>query len=43
MSHPLLSRIDKPADLRHLSRTELKQLAHELRDYLLQKIGRAHV
>mgnify|MGYP003351160516 FL=1 len=40
MSHPLLSRIDKPADLRHLSRTELKQLAHELRDYLLHSVSK---
>jgi 1-deoxy-D-xylulose-5-phosphate synthase len=40
MSHPLLSKVDKPADLRHLSRTELKQLAHELRDYLLQSVSR---
>jgi 1-deoxy-D-xylulose-5-phosphate synthase len=40
MSHPLLSRIDQPADLRHLSRTELKQLAHELRDYLLHTVSR---
>ncbi|MEK8087058.1 1-deoxy-D-xylulose-5-phosphate synthase [Aquabacterium sp. A3] len=40
MSHPLLSRIDKPADLRHLSRAELKQLAVELRDYLLQSVSR---
>jgi len=40
MSHPLLSRIDKPADLRHLSRSELKQLAAELRDYLLHSVSR---
>jgi 1-deoxy-D-xylulose-5-phosphate synthase len=40
MSHPLLSRIDKPADMRHLSRTELKQLAVELRDHLLQSVSR---
>ncbi|NBD20617.1 1-deoxy-D-xylulose-5-phosphate synthase [Aquabacterium fontiphilum] len=40
MSHPLLSRIDKPADLRHLSRSELKQLAVELRDYLLHSVSR---
>ncbi len=40
MSHPLLSRIDKPADMRHLSRTELKQLAGELRDHLLQSVSR---
>jgi len=40
MSYPLLSRIDKPADIRHLSRTELKQLAYELRDYLLHSVSR---
>jgi 1-deoxy-D-xylulose-5-phosphate synthase len=40
MSYPLLSRIDKPADIRHLSRSELKQLASELRDYLLQSVSR---
>jgi 1-deoxy-D-xylulose-5-phosphate synthase len=40
MSHPLLSRINQPADLRHLSRAELKQLAVELRDYLLHSVSR---
>lgn len=40
MSYPLLSRIDKPADIRHLSRSELKQLAFELRDYLLHSVSR---
>jgi 1-deoxy-D-xylulose-5-phosphate synthase len=40
MTHPLLSRIEQPADIRHLSRTELKQLATELRDYLLQSVSR---
>jgi len=40
MSYPLLSRIDKPADIRHLSRSELKQLAYELRDYLLHSVSR---
>jgi len=40
MSHPLLSKVDKPADLRHLSRTELKQLAVELRDNLIQSVSR---
>jgi 1-deoxy-D-xylulose-5-phosphate synthase len=39
-SYPLLSRIDKPADIRHLSRTELKQLAAELRDYVLHSVSR---
>ncbi len=36
----LLSRIQSPADLRSLSRTELGQLAHELRDYLLHSVSR---
>ena len=40
MSYPLLSRIDQPADIRHLSRSELKQLAHELRDFLLHSVSR---
>ena len=40
MSHPLLSRIESPADVKRLSRTELKQLAVELRDYLLHNVAR---
>lgn len=40
MTYPLLSRVDSPADLRHLSRTELKQLATELRAYLLESVAR---
>ncbi len=40
MTHPLLSRVDSPSDLRHLSRTELKQLANELRSYLLDSVAR---
>jgi 1-deoxy-D-xylulose-5-phosphate synthase len=40
MSYPLLSKIDKPADIRHLSRSELKQLAAEVREYLLQSVSR---
>src|SRR6218665_229438 len=40
MSHPLLSRIDSPADIKRLSRAELKQLAVELRDHLLQSVAR---
>jgi 1-deoxy-D-xylulose-5-phosphate synthase len=40
MTYPLLSRVDKPADIRHLSRSELKQLAFELRDYLLHSVSR---
>ena len=37
--YPLLSRIDRPADLRSLSRTELKQLADELRDHVLTSVA----
>ncbi len=40
MSHPLLSRIESPADVKRLSRTELKQLTVELRDYLLHNVAR---
>src|SRR6187399_1385235 len=36
----LLSRIDSPADLRRLSRTELKALATELREYVLQSVSK---
>ncbi|PXW94201.1 1-deoxy-D-xylulose-5-phosphate synthase [Sphaerotilus hippei] len=39
-AHPLLSRIESPSDLRQLSRTELKQLAVELRDFVLQTVSR---
>ena len=35
----LLSRIDSPADLRRLSRAELKTLATELRAYVLQSVS----
>ena len=38
-SYPLLSTIDQPADLRDLSRTELKQLAQELRDHVLTSVS----
>ncbi|HMX11909.1 MAG TPA: 1-deoxy-D-xylulose-5-phosphate synthase N-terminal domain-containing protein, partial [Burkholderiaceae bacterium] len=38
--HPLLARIDSPADLRRLSRAELQQLAGELREFLLQSVSR---
>ena len=37
----LLSRIDSPADLRRLSRAELKTLAVELRDFVLQSVSRS--
>ncbi|HVK31888.1 MAG TPA: 1-deoxy-D-xylulose-5-phosphate synthase N-terminal domain-containing protein, partial [Burkholderiaceae bacterium] len=36
----LLSRIDSPADLRRLSRNELKTVASELREYVLQSVSR---
>ncbi len=35
----LLSRIDSPADLKGLSRAELKSLAAELREYVLQSVA----
>jgi len=34
MNHALLQSINSPADTRRLSRTELKQLAIELRDFV---------
>jgi 1-deoxy-D-xylulose-5-phosphate synthase len=40
MTHPLLNTIQTPADLRRLSRPELKQLAHELRDFVLHSVSR---
>ena len=36
----LLQRIDSPADLRRLSRAELKALAAELREYVLQSVSK---
>jgi len=36
----LLERIDSPQDLKQLSRTELKQLADELRQYILGSVAR---
>lgn len=36
----LLSRIDSPADLRRLSRSELNTLATELREHVLQSVSR---
>ena len=39
MKHALLKTIQCPADLRRLSRSELKQLALELRDFLLQSVS----
>ena len=39
MNHTLLQTIDSPADVRKLSRHELKQLAIELRDFVLQSVS----
>src|SRR5215218_3926954 len=39
MNHSLLKSIASPADVRRLSRTELKQLAFELREFVLQSIA----
>jgi 1-deoxy-D-xylulose-5-phosphate synthase len=39
-AHPLLNRIQSPADVRRLARPELKQLATELRDHLLKSVSR---
>ncbi|RQP25837.1 1-deoxy-D-xylulose-5-phosphate synthase [Piscinibacter terrae] len=39
MNHSLLQSINSPADTRRLSRSELKQLAIELRDYVLQSVS----
>src|SRR6058998_2898186 len=39
MNHTLLETIASPADLRVLSRLELKQLAIELRDFVLQSVS----
>ncbi|MFN3415479.1 MAG: 1-deoxy-D-xylulose-5-phosphate synthase [Caldimonas sp.] len=39
MNHPLLETIHSPADLRRLSRTELKRLAAELRDFVLHSVS----
>ena len=37
--HPLLSTVNSPADVRRLSRVELKQLATELRDFVLHSVS----
>src|SRR5438309_1537092 len=39
MNHNLLRTINSPADVRKLSRNELKQLANELRDFVLQSVS----
>ncbi|HEY8710336.1 MAG TPA: 1-deoxy-D-xylulose-5-phosphate synthase, partial [Burkholderiaceae bacterium] len=38
-NHPLLETIASPADVRRLSRAELKQLAGELRDFVVQSVS----
>jgi 1-deoxy-D-xylulose-5-phosphate synthase len=40
MKYLLLPSINSPADLRRLSRLELKQLATELRDYVLESVSK---
>ncbi|MDB5999263.1 MAG: deoxyxylulose-5-phosphate synthase, partial [Rhizobacter sp.] len=40
MNHPLLQTIGSPADVRRLSRQELKQLANELRAFMLDSVSR---
>lgn len=40
MSFPLLETINSPADLRHLSRAQLKPLAQELRSFLLHSVSK---
>ena len=40
MKTSLLEAIHSPADLRRLSRTELPQLARELREFVLQSVGK---
>ena len=39
MKHPLLDTIASPADLRRLSRAQLKELAVELRDFVLHSVA----
>ena len=40
MSHPVLTRVNSPADLKQLSRAELRQLADELRAFLIDSCSR---
>ncbi|MCZ2103156.1 MAG: 1-deoxy-D-xylulose-5-phosphate synthase [Burkholderiales bacterium] len=40
MNYPLLERVNDPADLRRFSRAELKQLADELRAFVLESVSR---
>jgi 1-deoxy-D-xylulose-5-phosphate synthase len=39
--YPLLSRIDSPADLRRLPEDQVEAVATELRDYLIESVGRS--
>jgi 1-deoxy-D-xylulose-5-phosphate synthase len=39
MKYPLLSTIHQPADVRRLSRTDLLQLANELRDFVVHSVA----
>jgi 1-deoxy-D-xylulose-5-phosphate synthase len=39
MKHTLLQSIDSPADVRRMTRAELKQLAVELRDFVVQSVS----
>jgi len=39
MKHALLETIQSPADVRRLSRLELRQLADELRDFVVQSVS----
>ena len=39
MKHSLLQTIDAPADIKRLTRAELGQLAHEVRDFMLHSVS----
>ncbi len=39
MTYPLLNSIDSPADLRRLGTSDLVQLAHELREFLIETVS----
>ena len=39
--YPRLSRIDSPADLRRFDETEVRAVADELRDYLIESAGKS--
>ncbi|NOS88882.1 MAG: hypothetical protein HOP34_10160, partial [Methylococcaceae bacterium] len=39
LNYPLLSLINSPADVRELSKDQLKPLAKELRDYLTHTVS----